>query len=228
MRKKKITPATAIPRTKFLASVSESKQAEDDSMTRGFGAAYRLFGKQTRKHYFVKHDEKCRLLHGGKPIKDSEIEKYAVSENGGLYASSGKFSAVVHSQFMGGGNVQCAGWLRTKNSVISYIDNDSGHYTPTLGQFLLTIHAMIKVNYLPRQFSIGFSIHTAVEAEIDNGLFNYLSTQADAGVKVYTCNLSFDMASGTYKFEKDGREWTLSVAKLKTFYESTESSELKY
>lgn len=148
-----------------LAKVTPDKAEEDAQMTSGLFAPYYFFDKSTRREHKIKTNNEGRWLYDQNDIPVSSGKyMYAVGKNGALYIGN----PAVHSQFKAGRETQSAGWTEyawsdhdKKTDII--IDNCSGHYIPTLSQFLSTLHGLNAANYLPEQFQIKLSKFTKLD-----------------------------------------------------------------
>lgn len=147
-------------RKENLAIVNEDKQDEDYHLFSGMLAVGSYFEPRDRKDtkIFINNQGKWAQKVYNKDTK-SEVEvalannkyMYAVGENGALYMDN----VTVHSQFKAGKHVQSAGHLVYKSDPLSVlIDNNSGHYHPTLSQFLSTIYGLIRAEILPTELQI--------------------------------------------------------------------------
>lgn len=157
-------------REKNLASVTPEKAIEDEHNTAGLCALYCFFEKHERQNLKIECDEKLSAwsYENSKKILASGRYMYAVGKNGAMYVGDG---IAVHSQFKSGKDVQSAGWLsyEKKEDSKSFdltIDNCSGHYTPSLSQFLQTLRGLHHVGMIPNEFKIKLSKFTKIDMSV--------------------------------------------------------------
>ncbi|KTC81392.1 hypothetical protein [Legionella brunensis] len=174
-----------------LATVSSDKAAEDAFYTQGLFSLYSFFDKEMRKQHKIKANENNRWLYDK---NDAAVPKkfymYAIGKNGALYIGN----PTVHSQFKAGKETQSAGWIdyqwnEEKQEVTLIIDNCSGHYTPTLSQFLSGLHGLHEAKMLPDRFTIRLSKLTKFDYSMDadfweNARLDSPSTEKSAMVTV--------------------------------------------
>ncbi|MEQ4204338.1 hypothetical protein [Actinopolymorpha sp. B9G3] len=68
---------------------------------------------------------------------------FAMDENGNLYASAGQEKGKFHhSSLLGGEPAVAAGEFKVKDGKLQYLNNQSGHYTPTDGQIVRMIREL--------------------------------------------------------------------------------------
>jgi hypothetical protein len=106
------------------------------------GVAY--LSKGQRKEYLLKFVG-GRLVQGKEPFdtrRNSTFHSgagwaiYVVSLKGQWYAGSHKAANFHHSSFLGGRNVLAAGEIQARNGTPTLLSAKSGHYTPSMSQFL--------------------------------------------------------------------------------------------
>lgn len=189
-----------------LAFVSESKKLEDAQNTAGDNAMYYFFDKEDRRPYKVAahQDQGKGWVYDTTAVAVSKGRyMYAVGKNGALYIAN---TIAVHSQFKSGAAVQSAGWLeyeRTPDSFKVVIDNCSGHYQPSLEQFLETLVGLNEAGMLPRDFCIKVNKLTTCQTSAfrDNPfwskIFAGLSFEASKPIQVHynASNNSYELSS---------------------------------
>ena len=104
---------------------------------------------------------------------------FAVGKNGALYLGT----PTVHSQFKAGKEVQSAGWLnyqwdKERQQAKILIDNCSGHYTPTLSQFMQTLYGLHEAKLLPDRFEIKLSRFTKFDYDDTSSFWNEVKEEA--------------------------------------------------
>jgi hypothetical protein len=104
---------------------------------------------------------------------------FAVGKNGALYLGT----PTVHSQFKAGKEVQSAGWINYQwdnelQQAKVLIDNCSGHYTPTLSQFIQTLYGLHQAKLLPEHFEIKLSKFTKFDYEGTNSFWEDVKKEA--------------------------------------------------
>jgi hypothetical protein len=144
-----------------LARVSDDKAEADVQQTSGLFYMFSYYDKKTRREHKVSLDENGQWLYeiDNKPVPNGQY-MYAVGKNGALYIGT----PTVHSQFKAGKETQSAGWIDynwDKHNIV--IDNCSGHYTPTLSQFLSTLYGLHTAKVLPDHFQLKLSKFTAID-----------------------------------------------------------------
>jgi hypothetical protein len=160
-------------REQNLAKVSADKAEADALQTSGIFYMFSYFDKETRREHKVDIDENNRWIYEGnhKPVPNGEY-MYAVGQNGAIYIGH----PTVHSQFKAGKDTQSAGWLtyrwdEQKSQATVMIDNCSGHYTPTLSQFLSTLHGLHTAKVMPDHFQLKLSKFTKIDYAEKNNAF---------------------------------------------------------
>ena len=78
----------------------------------------------------------------------SGFYRYIVSPKGGLYIFPLHDLSLYHNSIRGSQPVQCAGVLKLDNRFITWIDNSSGHYRPTRGQFMRTLGGLFSAKFI--------------------------------------------------------------------------------
>lgn len=188
-----------------------SYKADEDVHMMGMGL-FGYFSKEIRHLYKISADENQRLSYEytDAPLENG-IYMYAIGVNGALYVGD----VTVHSQFKAGKKVQSAGWIEyqyladTRCALVA-IDNCSGHYTPTLHQFLASLFGLYSVKYLPGQFQLKLSKYTKVDMQLNNPDFwNSLISDSNEGVKGSKTNN--DTVYVVFSYEHDGFVFTNSI-----------------
>lgn len=146
-----------------LAEMDPEKAIEDESIFSGIFAVGSYYTKADRKE--VKMDINAQMK--WVDSKNSHLKPgkymYAVGRLGGLYVDN----VTVHSQFKAGKCVQSAGWLTYAGDWSSLImDNNSGHYHPTLSQFLSTIYGLIKAKIIHEELKINLNPQTKIDYRV--------------------------------------------------------------
>lgn len=125
-----------------LATVSPDKLEADRSSSTGDFAVFRYFNEEEKRACKVVTDADHAWIYS--ESKESLVDKkymYIVDSQGSFHV----FNATVHSQVNAGAPVMCAGWIDyvRENPSNRVVDNCSGHYTPTLSQFINTLSIFI-------------------------------------------------------------------------------------
>ncbi|MCX7114775.1 MAG: hypothetical protein NTW08_02530 [Gammaproteobacteria bacterium] len=156
------------PRRLFtnLAPVTPDKLDADRSCTSGDFPVFSYFNEEEKNECLVISDPTFRwsFSNANTPLEDKKY-MYIVDPEGSPFM----FNATVHSQANAGKPVRCAGWIDyVANSPSDrIIDNCSGHYTPTLCQFITTIHQLHNNGLLPDAFLIKLSKFTKIDVPAD-------------------------------------------------------------
>jgi len=81
----------------------------------------------------------------------------------------GEYKSFHHSSFTGGGMVQCAGMIGGTNGMVTYIDNDSGHYRPPLDALKRMVSHLQSQNVLAPTANVGDA--AAMAKHQDNAIY---------------------------------------------------------
>ncbi|MDX1837385.1 hypothetical protein DIZ81_05585 [Legionella taurinensis] len=200
-----------------LAKVSEDKALDDVFNTEGFFYKYAFFDKAMRKAHKID-------LAQGRWVYDESREKvadktymYAVGPNGALYIGT----PTVHSQFKAGKETQSAGWLdyfwdETTGKKEVAIDNCSGHYTPTLSQFLSTVHGLCQEEVLPSSFQIKLSKFTQFDYQNEfEELFKKAKEESSNTEKSTAMSVKYNSETKALSFSLNTQTMTLSEEQIK-------------
>ena len=177
-----------------LACVTADKKEADQSLFFGgmlsFGEYY---SPEERDECIVYVDENrhVRYKNNDKGIQAGS-HMYVVLPSGELCIDD----PLTHSQFNAGGPVQSGGHLVIdKEGTISQIDNFSGHYLPTISQFLSTMIGLYRVGILNEQILIKLHSQTKLDYKFSIDYFDQLITNQHArinfrssGVTIITIN----------------------------------------
>ena len=85
---------------------------------------------------------------------------YVWNAKGELFAAlhnpikDGNEGVFHHSSFTGGGAVKCAGMIGAKSGLITYIDNDSGHYKPSREQLKAFVAQLVSWQVVDKNLNI--------------------------------------------------------------------------
>lgn len=198
-------------RDENFAKVSADKAEADAMQMSGLFYMYSYFDKDTRKEHKIALDENDRWIYE----KDSRVVPdgkymYAVGQNGALYMGN----PTVHSQFKAGKDTQSAGWIEyhwDKDANV-IIDNCSGHYTPTLSQFLITLHGLHAAGVLPDQFQLKLSKFTELDYDSINQKFwqdvviNSQAQANDAEDETALLTVAYSAKENGFIFSKNAHE----------------------
>ncbi|MCL9683390.1 hypothetical protein [Legionella maioricensis] len=185
-------------RTDNLASVSKDKALEDEHNTSGIFFMYSFFDKETHNNHKIKIDKVNRWRYEtSNELVPENRYMFAVGKNGALYLGN----PTVHSQFKAGKQVQSAGWIEyqwdnEEQQAKILIDNCSGHYTPTLSQFIQTLYGLHQAKFLPDHLEIRLSKFTLFDYENMSPFWNEIIKEA----KLETT----EVLSLTYSEQDDG------------------------
>ena len=164
-----------------LAYVTADKKAEDQSIFSGgilsFGEYY---SPEERDKCIVYVDENrhVRYKNSDKRIQPGS-HMYVVLPSGELCIDD----PLTHSQLNAGEPVQSGGHLVIeKEGTISQIDNFSGHYLPTLSQFLSTIVGLHRVGILNEQILIKLHSQTKLDYKFSIDYFGQLIANQHAKI----------------------------------------------
>ncbi len=105
-----------------------------------------------RKSYLLEVNS-GRFVQNGKMFDTSKLSTlsaggtqgwaiYVISPAGNIYASAHKLSVFHHSSFLAGRPVLSAGEMMVKNGMLQLINPSSGHYKPTMEQFINGLKAL--------------------------------------------------------------------------------------
>lgn len=207
-------------RTKNLAEMNDEKREEDEFMQNSlFGASLRYFSPKRRKKLKIIPGEKgWKFSNTNKPLSTAKKRyMYVVGENGGLYLDANtKYNIGVHSQFKEGRDVQSAGYIsyeKTASGLNIKIDNDSGHYTPTLSQLLSTVYGLYKRGFLPEQFNIAISPYTKLDYPSGTKSTEFWENAKDAGIK-NTVSVNYSKESDGFVFTHNSKSITMNAEKI--------------
>lgn len=195
-------------RDQNLAAVSLDKAEEDSSQTSGLFGNYSFFDTQSRKEHKVAVNENSRWVYDltGENVPN-KVYMYAVGQNGALYIGT----PTVHSQFKAGKETQSAGWINyqwndAKNSASIVIDNCSGHYTPSLSQFITTLYGLQQVGFLPNEFSIKLNRFTKVDLDsIDTDFWKDLIKSAANSETSKVVSVKYDADLNGFSFSSEDK-----------------------
>ena len=156
----------AMSRSVNLAAVSDDKRSEDQSCTQGETPIFCYFDKSDKEQYrVVTTQNHIWLFKTNHATVDNTPKMYVVTKSGSLYV----FNATVHSQLKAAKPVQSAGWVTYNKEDPSKmtIDNCSGHYSPTLSQFISTLIGMQRFYFLPHRFITKINKLTTIDVQDD-------------------------------------------------------------
>jgi len=168
----------------LLICVEPNKQEADQSLIGAEQLSY--FSTEEKASYKVQasHNlpwmyEKSHEIISTESSK-SKQKMYVIDEKGDLYI----FDALVHSVLNAGEPVQLAGFVSyyVKDSLVHLcIDNCSGHYTPSLSQFLEVLINLKERLMLPSKFFIKINrlCQLNTSDELNNFIRHYLTLIAD-------------------------------------------------
>ncbi len=205
-----------------LASVTPEKAIEDEHNTAGICALYCFFEKHERQNLKIELDEKLSVwsYENSRKILASGRYMYAVGKNGAMYVGDG---IAVHSQFKSGKDVQSAGWLsyvkkEDGKSFDLMIDNCSGHYTPSLSQFLQTLRGLHHVGIIPDEFKIRLSKFTKIDtSDLTTDFWTAAVAAAQTDVSpLITVSYQVNFQNFSYSLETQNVQTDLVTAQLKT------------
>lgn len=193
-----------------LAAVSPEKAEEDTFQTSGIFAMYSYFDSQTRKAHKVKMDGKYLTYEKSGNRVSNGTYMYAVGKNGALYIGT----PTVHSQFKAGQDTQSAGWIKYQFSEATFnitIDNCSGHYTPSLSQFISTLYGLHQTGVLPDNFTIKLNRFTKIDySGVDLSFWeNAINSSLINGETSKIISVNFLSETQGFKFENDHSETCL-------------------
>lgn len=197
-----------------LAAVTPEKAAEDAHNTAGLFAAYSFFEKADRQPLKVKLDPNLKIwTYENEKQVISGRYMYAIGKNGGLYIGTG---IVVHSQIKAGKEVQSAGWLtyeREKENpgYTLTIDNCSGHYIPTLSQFIETLRGLHSVGMVPDTFKIKLSKFTKFDPSYPNAEFWSSVVALAQGDESPIINVTYQADSNDFAYAVEQNRNVLTV-----------------
>lgn len=197
-----------------LAKVSEDKALEDAFNTEGLFYQYAFFDKAMRKAHKIDLAQGRWVYDVSRGKVADKTYMYAVGPNGALYVGTPS----VHSQFKAGKETQSAGWLdyrwnETTGKKEITIDNCSGHYTPTLSQFLSTVHGLCEVDMLPASFQIKLSKFTKMDYE--NGIDVFLKKCISDEGEYLPISVKYDPETKTLSFSLNTQTMTFSDEQIK-------------
>lgn len=142
------------PSFSVIAQLNSEKLDEDKEFFSGGSFLGCYFTSEQRKSCKVTMEEN-RWYIEGKSLEDQRKSyMYVISQAGSLYlGQSSKVQAIVHSQIKAGKPVRTAGHVQheidVNGNMCVVFNNDSGHYRPTLKQFLHGLEAAHKNGLLP-------------------------------------------------------------------------------
>lgn len=113
-----------------------SKGLEQAWLGDGLNAKWRMFDTSNVTGAMTSKGKKGYLAY----VWNAKGELFAALHNPIKDGSEGVFH---HSSFTGGGAVKCAGMIGAKSGLITYIDNDSGHYKPSREQLRAFVAQLI-------------------------------------------------------------------------------------
>lgn len=153
-----------------LAEVSPDKLEEDKFIMNGIASmcCYLSDEEQNTTKCFL-HEGVLYFSGSGEIVPDGRY-MYVILPKGDLCVGS----LTVHSQFNAGQPVISAGWLAVESSAIVCIDNNSGHYTPTLRQFLSGIITLHKEGLLIDKVEIQLNVCTTNDINFCSDFFDRL------------------------------------------------------
>lgn len=200
-----------------LAKVSEDKALEDSLNTQGLFYLYSFFDKPTRKAHKIDSVKGQWVYDESREKVPNKTYMYAVGPNGALYIGT----PTVHSQFKAGKQTQSAGWLdyrwneSTGKKEVT-MDNCSGHYTPTLSQFLSTVHGLCEANMLPASFQIKLSKFTQFDYQNDlEALFKKAKEDSSNTEKSAPILVHYDAEANALSCSCGNQHVTLSAEQIK-------------
>lgn len=204
-------------RNQNLAKISPEKAEADSMCTQGLLSLFSYFDKNIRKIYKIDISNISRWIYHltNDAVQDNQY-MYAVGPNGALYLGN----VTVHSQFKAGKETQSAGWLcyswddNSQKAVIT-LDNCSGHYTPTLSQFLSTLHGLYEAKFLPDQFEICLNKFTQCDYEKINQDFWTGAIESIEKDKTPSIHVRYIPKNKDFIFSMNNQELSMSVEEIK-------------
>lgn len=193
-----------------MACVSPDKKAEDDWLIgQGMVSLYNYFDEEMRSESVVYVDEQGTISYTNNHIKSGK-HMYAILPSGKLCIAD----CTVHSQINAGKPVQSAGHLLlTDDRKITEIDNCSGHYSPSVSQFLSSVYMLFEHGILQEQVTIVLNPHTKNDYKIDINFFDTL-------IRNGTSTVSYDKTNASLHFYSNhlDNEAVISVRKHTLLY----------
>ncbi len=175
-----------IPRIVNLASVSPYKRDEDKNCTSGDTPTFCYFeGSQKEEYRVISTEDHIWVFNATRSIVNTGPNMYVVTPDGAFYI----FNTTVHSQLTAAGPVQSAGWVQynREDPTKTIIDNCSGHYSPTLSQFISTLIGMHQSSFLPLHFVIKLNKNTTIDIPQNgriNEFFTHLLSESAAETEI--------------------------------------------
>lgn len=208
-----------MPRPKIsLISVESHKQEADELLIGSQQLFY--FSSEDKASYKVQasHEAAWRYDTSQELIATEHMphqqKMYVIDDLGDIYL----FDALVHSALNAGGPVQCAGWISyyVKDAKTHLcIDNCSGHYTPSLVQFMSVLIDLRTRHMVPHEFFIKINRLCKLNAGADLNdfikQFLTLETSENEAVKISIAFLE-DTIQFTYQHPEDLSCHTLQLS----------------
>lgn len=164
-----------------LATITADKKSADEIYNDGELSFGHYYSKQERDECIVCADEDHRLRY---KISQDKIppgsHMYVVLPSGDLCIDD----LLTHSQFNAGGPIQSGGHIIiAEDGTISQIDNFSGHYQPTLSQFLSTIVGLHRAGLLNAEIMIKLNGQTRLDYKFSIDYFSQLKDNQIARIE---------------------------------------------
>lgn len=163
-----------------LAQVSKDKREEDEHSSRGIFSFFQYFNDEERDDVEVIINEKGQWIFKKTrtPVELNHKYMYVVRHEGyGLYL----FNSSVHSQLNAGNPVLSAGWVEYSGTSAVF-DNCSGHYTPSLSMFMVTLLHLWQSQFFSETLQIRLHKLTIIDStcpHVRSFLTNIFSSARD-------------------------------------------------
>jgi hypothetical protein len=178
------------PDSPHFSRLSPSMLESDSHYFSGSAPGSYFFAAQRKSSKVIQQDD-LWYFHNTAIKVPKNCYMYVISQSGSLYITADAF---FHSQIKAGKPVRTAGWLKydeTDSQEIKLcIDNSSGHYRPSLEQFLCGLESCYFKGNLPQKFEIELNPNTPIDLHEDRKFWQealHEVHQATADIKGHTC-----------------------------------------